>query len=444
MGQGTKCPSESGEEMNADWLKETIDRVKKQKKVEEVSLSLTAENENLTRFAENRITQNTTRHRIHLTVTVCNDHRRGSSETSDISSRGVLSALRKAEVVVKTSPRDPEFISFPGKQRYLKVSRYFPRTSELSVDTKARVIREITAEASSRNMNTAGIYRSGDYIRLAANTKGLFAEHNWTEAEFSVTARTESSAGSAVAQEEDVAKINPQALAIEAFRTAQMSADPKELKPGRYKTLISARAIGEMIPFVIFQMDRRAADEGRSFFRNKLEKKILSKKINIVSDPRDSQNPGSPIDSYNDSTARKKSVFFEDGVLKSLWTSRYWARKQSLSLVAIPYSISMSGGEKTLDQLIKRIDRGLLVMHLWYIRYVNPMDIILTGTSRDGLFYIEDGKIKHAVKHMRFNDSPMRILRNPSSLGVTERRGGAMMLPSVMVPDYNWASGTTF
>jgi len=48
------------------------------------------------------------------------------------------------------------------------------------------------------------------------------------------------------------------------------------------------------------------------------------------------------------------------------------------------------------------------------------------------------------VKHMRFNDSPMRFLRNPLSMGVPERRGGAMMLPSVLVSDFNWASTTTF
>ncbi|MBD3286109.1 hypothetical protein GF359_06315 [candidate division WOR-3 bacterium] len=430
--------------MNTEWLKEAIERVNKQKKVEVADLVFTAENENLTRFAENRITQNTTRHRLHLTLTVSNDKRRGTWETSDISSRGILSALRKAEAIVKALPKDPEFVPFPGRQRYLKVTRFYPRTAELPVEVKARVIREITSEASSRDMTTAGIYRTGDYVHLTANTNGLFAEHNWTEAEFSITARTDTSSGSAVAHEEDIAKVNPQALAIEAFRTAQMSTEPKELKPGRYKTLISARALGEMMPFVIFQMNRRAADEGRSFFANKLGKKVLAKKINIVADPRDVQNPGSPIDTYNDGIARKKTVFFNEGVLENLWTTRYWARRQKLGQVAIPASISMTGGNKTLDQLIKRIDRGLLVMHLWYIRYVNPMDLILTGTSRDGLFYIENGKIKHSVKHMRFNDSPMRFLRHPSSLGVLERRAGAMMLPSVLVPDFNWASGTTF
>lgn len=430
--------------MNIDWVKETIGRVAKQKKVEQAGLLVNIENENLTRFAENHITQNTTRHRITCFVTAVDSKRRGQAQTSDTSSRGVLSALRKAEAAAKASPQDPEFVALPGKEKYTDIHRFFPLTAEISVDSKARVIREITSEAGSRKMKTAGIYRSGDYAVLVANTNGMSGSHRWTEAEFSITAQTKDSSGSAVAEEEDVARINPQALAIEAFRTAEMGKKPKELKPGQYKTLITARALGELMPFVVYQMDRRAADEGRSYFTGKLGKKILSKKISIVSDPCDKENPASPIDGMNDGIARKKAVFLDEGILTNLWTTRYWAMRQRIPVVSPSFSFSMSGGDKTLDQLIKKIDYGLLVMHLWYIRYVNPMELNLTGTSRDGLFLIEDGEIKHAVKHLRFNDSPMRLLKNPSYLGAAERRGGAMMLPPVLVRDFNWASGTTF
>ncbi|RPI71793.1 MAG: hypothetical protein EHM45_23065, partial [Desulfobacteraceae bacterium] len=76
--------------MNTEWLKETIRLVEKRKKVADAGLFLVVENENLTRFAENRITQNTTRHRIQLQVTTVHNKRRGMSETSDVSSRGVL------------------------------------------------------------------------------------------------------------------------------------------------------------------------------------------------------------------------------------------------------------------------------------------------------------------------------------------------------------------
>ncbi|NLI98543.1 TldD/PmbA family protein [bacterium] len=430
--------------MNKDWLKETIDLVSKRKKVEDARILLSVENENLSRFAENRITQNTTRHRINVNVIAVNKHRRGMAETSDVSSRGVLAALRRAEAIVKATPEDPEYIELPQGQRYLKVERFCDKTAKISVDAKARVIREITAEAASRKTTSSGIYRSGDYGLYIGNTRGLMAEHVWTEAEFSITAQTSDSSGSAVAQDEDVSKINPQALAIEAFRTEELGRNPKEVKPGIYKTLITARSVAELLPFAVFQMDRRAADEGRSFFKDKLGKKIISSKIDLISDPADARNPGIPMDLYNDGIARKKTAYIEKGVLTNLWTSRYWAKKQKIPVVTSSFNFSMTGGNKNLDEMIRKIDKGLLVMNLWYIRYVNPMDLVLTGTSRDGFFWIEDGRIKHAVKHMRFNDSPIRILKNPSALGAPERRQGSMLVPSVLVDDFNWASGTTF
>lgn len=430
--------------MNTEWLKETIRLVEKRKRVEAAALFLVMENENLTRFAENRITQNTTRHRIQLQVTTVHNKRRGMAETSDVSNRGVLAALRKAEAIVKLTPEDPEFINLPGSQRYPVVSRFFAQTANLTVETKAKVIAKLTAESVSRKTTASGIFRSGDYGLYMANTAGLLADHIWTEAEFSMTAQSADSSGSAVGQDEDAAKINHEALADEAFRFEELGRNPRELKPGAYKTLMTARSLAELMPFVAYQMDRRAADEGRSFFKNKIGKKILSSKIDIIADPKDRLNPGLPIDLYNDGISRKKAVLVEKGVLQNLWCRRYWAKKKRVPMVSPALAFSMSGGNKSLEELIRKMDRGLLVMHLWYIRYVNPMDLILTGTSRDGLFWVEDGRIKHAVKHMRFNESPMRMFKNPLALGLPERRQGSMLLPPVLVNDFNWASGTTF
>ncbi len=430
--------------MNKDWLCETVTRINKEKKVEAAIVYLSVENENLTRFARNCITQNTTRHRIKLYVTALWKRRRGSAVTSDLSPQGVLDAFKRAEDIAMTSPEDPEYTDLPGMQRYLDVPRFFPDTAELSPGVKAGVIKKIVDEASSRGMESAGIYRSGDYAVFMANTSGLIVEHKYTEAEFSVTASIADSSGSAVAQEEDAARIDPAAVAEEAFRTAESGRTPRELPPGRYPTLLSARAMGELMPFVVYQMDRRAADEGRSFFSSKLGTVIASDAISFYSDPADPRNPGWPIDFYNDGISRKREVFIESGVLRNLWTSRFWAEKQGIPVVSPPMHFTMKGGDKTLGELVSGMERGLVVNHLWYTRFVNPMDLLLTGTSRDGLFWVEDGKISHPVRHMRFNDSPLRILENPAALGAPERRNGSMLLPPVLSGDFEWSSTTTF
>ena len=77
----------------------------------------------------------------------------------------------------------------------------------------------------------------------------------------------------------------------------------------------------------------------------------------------------------------------------------------------------MAGGNASLEELISDTARGVLVTRFWYIRFVDPQTLLLTGLTRDGTFYIENGQIKHAVKNFRFNESPIIMLNNVDALG---------------------------
>jgi len=81
---------------------------------------------------------------------------------------------------------------------------------------------------------------------------------------------------------------------------------------------------------------------------------------------------------------------------------------------------------------------------------VDPQTVLLTGLTRDGTFYIEDGEIKHPIKNFRFNESPVIMLNNVEELGKTERvssgagvgggPGLAMMVPAMKVRDFTFTS----
>ena len=81
----------------------------------------------------------------------------------------------------------------------------------------------------------------------------------------------------------------------------------------------------------------------------------------------------------------------------------------------------MEGGTKSLEELIKGTKKGVLVTRLWYIRDVDPQSLLLTGLTRDGTFYIENGQIKYPIKNFRFNESPVIMLNNVEALGKQER-----------------------
>lgn len=186
----------------------------------------------------------------------------------------------------------------------------------------------------------------------------------------------------------------------------------------------------------------RTADEGRSFMSKegggtKLGEKIVDERINIYSDPL---HPDVPTATWNGSgQTLKKMNWIENGVVKNLAYGRYWAKEKGVDPVPFPSNGIMAGGDASLEDLIKDTNKGILVTRLWYIRSVDPQTLLYTGLTRDGTFYIENGKIKHPVKNFRFNESPIIMLNNLETLGQQVRINGNL-IPYMKVRDFTFTS----
>src|SRR3954463_11075665 len=105
----------------------------------------------------------------------------------------------------------------------------------------------------------------------------------------------------------------------------------------------------------------------------------------------------------------------------------------------------MMGGTTSADDMIKSTERGVLVTRLWYLRQVDPRTVLYTGLTRDGTFLIENGKVSHAIKNFRFNESPLFLLNNLEALGPAERlagteAGGDIVMPTIKARDFNFTS----
>ena len=137
------------------------------------------------------------------------------------------------------------------------------------------------------------------------------------------------------------------------------------------------------------------------------------------------------LDNFRDS--------FLDGVVDNLFYSRYWAQEKGVAPVPSPSNGIMEGGDASLEDLIKDTKRGVLVTRLWYIRAVDPQTLLYTGLTRDGTFFIENGKIKHPVKNFRFNESPIIMLNNLEELGQQVRVNGNL-IPYMKIRDFTFTS----
>jgi predicted Zn-dependent protease len=191
-----------------------------------------------------------------------------------------------------------------------------------------------------------------------------------------------------------------------------------------------------------WSMDAKAADEGRSAFSGKEGNAVGNALITLQSLPTHPECPAEPF--FEDGMPTPDVTWIENGVLKTLIYSRYWAQKQGKPFTGYPSNLILRGGSHTLQDLIAQVDDGLLITRFWYIRYVDPMQLLLTGMTRDGVYRIQGGKVTHAVKNLRFNESPLVVMQNVRLLGTPQRVEGSMLAPPMVVENFTFSSTTTF
>ena len=97
-----------------------------------------------------------------------------------------------------------------------------------------------------------------------------------------------------------------------------------------------------------------------------------------------------------------------------------------------------------MGALVKGVKRGLLVTRLWYIRWLEPRELSVTGLTRDGVFMIENGEVTHPVNNFRFNESPARMLASCRNMTKHTVRvpswGGVFRMPALLADKFHMAS----
>jgi len=338
-----------------------------------------------------------------------------------------------------------------GPQTYLPVSGYFDSTANLTPAERARAA--LTALEPSRkagDLKTAGFLIVNAGANAIGNNKGLFAYNRATTANYTLTVRTNDGTGSgwAGAEHPDWRRLDFPGLGSRAIEKARLSRNPVAVEPGRYTVILEPQAVGDLVQLIGFALAARNADEGRSAFSkpgggNKIGEKLVDSRVTIFSDPQDPDLLAQPYDGQGLPLARQ--VWIENGVLKQLFYSRFWAQKQGKTPTGFPTSVKMVGGTTSMDDMIKSTPRGILVTRLWYLRQVDPRTILYTGLTRDGTFLIENGKLTKSIKNFRFNESPLFLLNNVEAIGPAVRLGGTeaggpVVMPSLKAKDFNFTS----
>jgi predicted Zn-dependent protease len=75
-----------------------------------------------------------------------------------------------------------------------------------------------------------------------------------------------------------------------------------------------------------------------------------------------------------------------------------------------PESVGLDPGALPAAEVLARLDTGLWIGNLWYCNWSDPNDCRVTGMTRFGTWWVEQGVIQCPVKVMRFDDSLYHLL----------------------------------
>jgi predicted Zn-dependent protease len=414
-----------------------------------MALGVSATETGSTRFANNVITTNGVYNKLNLGVQVYKGKKMGIVTANELNEDKIRDAVLRADALAEVAPENAELMPMLGPQTYPAVPPlHYPATAAITPDERAAAIISVVDKAKARNLEAAGFYETSSYASVSLNSLGQYYYATGSRAYYSNTLRGGTGSGWAGADEEDVAKLRTGELADRAVRKALESRNPQKLAPGKYTVVLEPAAVADFLWLLFYNFGAREADEGRSFLslpegKNRLGEALFSPKVTIYSDPAFPGMPAFPVG--EDGLPVGRTAWVEKGVIKNLNYTRYWAQKSGHEPVAFPSNIIMEGGSGSVDDLVRSTDDGVLVSRLWYIRDLNPMILLMTGLTRDGVFRIKNGNVAHPVNNFRFNESPVNVLKNVVRMSKPVRAlggetGQSAFVPGLVVKGFNFSS----
>ncbi len=216
--------------------------------------------------------------------------------------------------------------------------------------------------------------------------------------------------------------------------------------------------------YLAWSMDGRPAHEGRSALAGpdgtRVGERLTDLPLTLACDPAapglayepflPTTRSGEGISVFDNGAPTRHTEWVREGVVAELGYSRAEAAEFGATFTPPGDNLLLTGGSDTsIEEMVGRTERGLLLTCLWYIRLVDPATLLLTGLTRDGVYLVEAGEIVGEVDHnFRFNHSPLDVLRTATEVGATGRTlpreckdwFTRTAMPPVRVPDFTMSS----
>lgn len=194
---------------------------------------------------------------------------------------------------------------------------------------------------------------------------------------------------------------------------------------------------------------------------NRIGQKIMGENVTVYDDGNDQSAIAFPFDF--EGVPKQKVTLIEKGVAKGVVYDSITAHKDKVKSTghaltpdsaegALALNLFIEAGNSSGDKMIESVERGLLVTRFHYINgLLDTTNALLTGMTRDGTFWIENGKVKHGVKNLRFTESMLKAFSNAVQIS-KERKivnswwgdVGCVVAPAMWIKNFKFTGKTEF
>jgi predicted Zn-dependent protease len=423
------------------------------------------------RFALNRTTTNGVHRARSVSVIAIAGDSVGSASRSDaVGADGVVEMVGAALADARQAPPAEDAFRLVEGHDAPAGTRAFGHEPEL---TDAAVLEDVLSSlsgvfsrAEARDTVLAGFAEHDVTTTYLGTSRGVRLAYAQPTGAVHLVGRTADGTGSAWVGAPTITPVLEE-LEAELWRRLEWGRRPIALDAGRYEVIMPPSGMADLMAVLAFYaLGGQDAEDGRTVFSKegggtRLGEQLSELPFSLSSDPHAAGVECAPFVTARASSS-ETSVFdnglgieridwIRDGVLNRLRYHRAGAAKSGVEAAPGVDNLllgcaSPAGG--TVDDMVARTERGLLLTCLWYIREVDPSTLLVTGLTRDGVYVVEDGAVVGAANNFRFNESPVDLLARATEVGTPVRTLGREFgeylnrtaMPPLRIPDYNMST----
>ena len=417
----------------------------------------------LTRFAGSRIHQNLEQEGINVAIKVATGGRVAAAATSGTDRASLADAVERAIRAAAVRPVDPGWPGVAGPADPAAATaaavtdpeRWDDAVAAATPDQRAALVAAFLGNAAGagagagEGIDGAGYCDTQALAQAVATTAGRRARGRATRATLDgIFLRPpeggHTPAGSGHATSTRLADLDGDAVGRRAARLCRDSIGASDLPPAEYPVVLLPECVAEIAAFLADGSNAKAVQEGRSYVE--AGRLTFDEAFSLVDDVHAPGAVGLGVDT--DGEARQRVVLIGNGRGGDLLHDRRTAARHpggavstghahqasdswgpapaALAVLASGGDGSGSAGEDgtggsraaaSAEELIGRLERGLVVACFNYCRVLDPKTVEVTGLTRNGTFWVEGGEVVRPVTNLRFTQSFVEALGPGRLLG---------------------------